>query len=486
MKHAVLQRFRPRVLWACSLLAFLVAGAAQADAGQRLDFPACVARALALNPEMEMTQAQIEQATAAVRQAEAGWMPRLNLSMTGTYTNDALNAFGLKLSQRNATFGDLGLGQYDPSNPNILNVAPGTLNDPGATGNVNSRIELLVPVYNGGMVESYVQQARAQVRAAQDGDAAARQALVKQVAMAYEGIHAARAFVKVGEQARMASQEYVRIAEKMLAQGVSLKSDYLMAQVRLDDVQVQLAQARNQEAVALDQLHILLGLPLDSPLQLGSPVSLPAAEGTLDAWQTEALAQNPQLNAARHQLAGVSAGVNAARAAGLPQVNLMARQEWNDPSLEFAASSYTVAGVLSWNAFDGGATAASVDRAQAARIEMNAKLRQAEDGVRLQVRDAARKAQEIEERLVARERARAQAEEAVRLTKKRYENGLATMLELLTAQAQQDKAHADLISARYEQVVQRAEWMRLLGRLTPEHIDPHSSPAPIKAAVSAS
>ena len=52
--------------------------------------------------------------------------------------------------------------------------------------------------------------------------------------------------------------------------------------------------------------------------------------------------------------------------------------------------------------------------------------------------------------------------------KKRYENGLATMLELLTAQAQQDKAHADLISARYEQVVQRAEWMRLLGRLTPE------------------
>jgi outer membrane protein TolC len=74
----------------------------------------------------------------------------------------------------------------------------------------------------------------------------------------------------------------------------------------------------------------------------------------------------------------------------------------------------------------------------------------------------------------------------VRLTKKRYENGLATMLELLTAQAQQDKANADLISARYEQVVQRAEWMRLLGRLTPEQIDPPTRPAPTKAAVSVS
>ncbi len=474
------------MLWACSMLAMLAAGAAKADAVQRLDFPACVTRALAQNPEMEMTKAQIEQANAAVRQAEAGWLPRLNLSITGTYSNDALNVFGMKLSQRQATFGDFGFGQFDAMNPNILNVQPDDLNYPGGTGNVNSRIELLVPVYNGGMVESYVQQARAQVRAAQDGDAAARQALVKQVAMAYEGIHAARAFVKVGEQARVASQEYVRIAKSMLAQGVALKSDLLMAQVRLDDVQVQLAQARNQEAVALDQLHILLGLPLDAPLQLGASVSLPAADGSAEAGQNEALANNPQLKAVRHQLAGVSAGVDTARAAGLPQVNLLARQDWNDPGLEFSSSSYTVAGVVSWNAFDGGAVAASVDRAQAARIEIKAKLRQAEDGLRLQVRDAARKAQEIEERLVARERARVQAEEAVRLTKKRYENGLATMLELLTAQAQQDKANADLISARYEQVVQRAEWMRLLGRLTPDHIDPHDSPAPSKAAVSAS
>jgi outer membrane protein TolC len=486
MKHAVLQWFRPRVLWICSILAVLLAGAVQADAVQSLDFPACVARALAQNPEMEMTQAQIEQATAAVRQAEAGWLPRLNLSMTGTYSNDALNVFGMKLSQRQATFGDFGFGQFDANNPNILNVQPNDLNYPGGTGNVNSRIELLVPVYNGGLVDSYVSQARAQVRAAQEGDATARQALVKQVVMAYEGIHAARAFVKVGEQARLASQEYVRIAEKMLAQGVSLKSDYLLAQVRLDDVQVQLAQARNQEAVALDQLHLLLGMTLDASLQLGAPVSLPAAEGTPEAWQNEALANNPQLKAARHQLAGVTAGVDTARAAGLPQVNLMARQDWNDPGLEFGANSYTVAGVVSWSAFDGGATAAAVDRAQAARIETSTRLRQAEDGVRLQVRDAARKAQEIEERLLARTRALAQAEEAVRLMKKRYENGLATMLELLTVQAQQDKANADLISARYEQVVQRAEWMRLLGRLTPDRIDPQASPAPSKAAVSAS
>ena len=222
--------------------------------------------------------------------------------------------------------------------------------------------------------------------------------------------------------------------------------------------------------MAQDQLRLLLGIPLETSIEIGQPVDIPGVEGLPEALQREALDNNPQLNAVRHQLSGMSAGVEAARAAGRPQVNLMARQDWNDSGLEFGANSYTVAGVLSWSAFDGGATHAAVDKAQAARIEMDAKLRQAEDGVRLQVRDAARKAQEIENRITARQRALAQAEEAVRLMKKRYENGLATMLELLTTQAQQDKANADLISARYEQVVQRVEWMRILGRLTPDKL----------------
>ncbi len=437
---------------------------------ETLDFAACVKRALAQNPEMDVARAQIEQASAALRQAEAGWMPRLNLSMTGTYSNDALNVFGMKLSQRQATFGDFGFGQFDAQNPNILNVAPSDLNYPGATGNVNSRIELLVPVYNGGIVESYVQQARAQVRAAQAGDDAARQMLIKQVSMAYEGVLAARAYVKVGEQARLAAEEYVRIAEKMQAQGVALKSDLLLAQVRLDDVRVQLAQARNQEAVALDQLRLLLGMPLDAPLNVAQSVALPAVEEKMDAQLHEALSNNPQLLAARQQLAGLHAGVDAARAAGMPQVNLMARQDWNDPGLAFAANSYTVAGVVSWNAFDGGASRAAVDRAQAARIEMDARLRQAEDGVRLQLRDAERKAREIDERMQARERGLAQVEESVRLMRKRYENGLATMLELLSAQAQLDKAQAELIATRFDRVVQRAEWLRLLGRLNEERL----------------
>lgn len=458
------QALRPLVL---GVMLAMLGQAAQAET---LSFQQCVERALSQNPDIEVSQAQINQAQAAVRQAEANHMPKVNLSMTGTYTNDALNAFGLKLSQRQATFGDFGAGEFNPADPNVLKIAPRDLNHPGGTGNINTRIEVLVPVYNGGMVESYVRQARAYTRAAQAGDAHARQMLIKNVLMAYQGVHTARAYVKVGEQALAASEEYVRITERLLQQGMAVKSDVLTAKVHRDDVKLQLARARNAEAAALDQLHLLLGMPLDAPLDVGPEVAPLPLQGELPELQQKAKDGHPALQAMRHQLEGVSANVDVARAGLMPQFNVMLRQDWNDQALGFESSSYTVAGVLSWNAFDAGGTSAAVDRAQAARIETAAKLRQAEEGIQFQVREALRKSREADEAVAARERAAEQAQEAQRLVKKRYENGLATMVELLAAQTQLDKAQADLVAARYEQVAQRAELKRAVGLLSVEQL----------------
>jgi outer membrane protein len=60
--------------------------------------------------------------------------------------------------------------------------------------------------------------------------------------------------------------------------------------------------------------------------------------------------------------------------------------------------------------------------------------------------------------------------EAQRLVKKRYENSMATLIELLGAQAQLDKANADLVAARYELAVNRAELKRSVGVLTADSL----------------
>ncbi len=422
---------------------------------QTLDFRQCVDLALALNPELAVSRAQIEQAEAVLKQAEAGRLPRLTLSLTGTHTNDPLGAFGLKLGQERITAADF---------------LPGTLNDPKAVSNLNTRVELNWPVYTGGQVHSYVSQARALVRAAQSGDVVARQQLVQQVLASYQGVHTARAQVRVAEQALAAAEESVRITQRMHQQGLAVKSDVLSARVHLEEARVRLAEARNAVASALDRLKLLLGKSLDEPLDVGPPVHPRLLDGSDQELRRQALEGHAALAALGHQMEAAGAQVEAARAGRRPQFNVMLRQDWNDKTIGLDASSQTVAGVLTWTAFDAGITRAGVDRAEAGRRELAARLRQAQDAIALQVSEARRRALEAEERVSARELAVEQAEEASRLVKRRYENAMATVVELLTAQTQLDRARAELVAARHDLALARAELQRAVGVLSADSL----------------
>lgn len=434
------------------------------------DLQQCVGIALNQNPDILASQSQLAQAEAALEQARGQRWPKLTASVTATRTNDALNAFGLKLSQRNATFNDFGAGQFNPAAPGALFVAPANLNHPNPVNNFNTRLELQIPLYNGGLISGYIDQAHAYVKAAQEGDQAAKQQVIFHVIQAYQGVHAARAYVKVTEQAQAAAEAYVKTTRNLLNEGVVVRSDLLFAQVNLADVKLKQEEARRAEATALDQLHLLLGMSLNAPLEVG-PDYLPAAlTGDVARLQEEAVDSNPGILALRNQLGGAAAGVDVARADYYPHFNAMVRQDWNAPTFQQRAPSYTLGGVLSWQLLDFGVTRGAVGRAEAARAGLQAKLKQAEDGVRFQVADAWRGAVEAQARVDARVAAVAQAEEAQRLVEKRYRNGVTTMVEVLTVQAQLDKARADEVAARYQLTVQRSALRLAVGKLNSDQL----------------
>jgi len=430
-------------------LALAVAGGPVA--AEPMGFRQCVAEALANNPDLTASQARIGQAEAARAESEGARLPRVNLSVTATRSNDPLSAFGLKLSQ----------GQVDPN----TDFAPAALNNPDAVNNFNSRIEVQAPVYTGGALTAQTSQARAMARAALQEDASFRQQLIRQLAEAYQGVHTARAQIKVAEQSVATATEYVRAAESQLKQGMAVKSDVLSARVNLEDARLRVTEARRQEAAALDQLKLLMGRPLTDVLEIDSANATAMPDGDEEALLERARANQPGILALREQVEAARAQVDVARSGRRPQFNVMARQDWNDDSLGLASASYTVAGVLSWNAFDGGVANAGINRAGAALRETEARLRQAENAIAFQVREARRQALEAEVRMAARDLAVTDAEEAQRLTRKRYENGLATLADLLSVQAQLDKARADLVAARHNQEISRIELKRAVGML---------------------
>ncbi|WP_297907351.1 TolC family protein [Thiomonas sp.] len=451
-----------------ALAALALAGARPAWSQARaLDFGQAVELALHQNPDLGAVQAQVAQARAGVEQARGALLPRLSSSLGATRTDDALNAFGLKLAQRGATFNDFGAGQFNPALPGVLGVAPTNLNYPAPVNDFSSRLEAQLPLYTGGKLQGYLRQAHAMLSAAQAGDRAARQQIIDQVLQAYDGVWTARAYEQVAAKALQAAQSQLRMVDNLYRQGVVLKSDLLAARVNLENVRIQQQQAADLEAQAMDGLHVVLGLPLDQPIELAAPVRVPMPEGSTASWIATAQADNPRLAALGQQVAAAGAGVDVARADLYPQVGAMARFETHDPNPGFSAHSYTVGVQLSWNLFDGGVTRQAVDQAAAAREALQLKLRSAREQLGMQVQDAARKASLASSQISGRELAVSQAEEAERIVEQRYANGVGTLLELQGAQAMLDKARADLVLARSQETTQRAALLLALGRLDP-------------------
>lgn len=440
-------------LTALAMALALVAPGMAAASGKVLEFKQCVENTLNQNPEMEVSKLRIQQAESAYKEASHSRLPQITASLTASNSDNALNVFGMKLQQRQATFADFGFADQAKG----LDYAPGDLNKPDAHSDFNTRIEMLIPVYNGGKITSYENQAKAMIQAAQNGDEAVKQYLTFNVYQAYEGVHTARAYIQVAEQAVLAADSYVKTTTNLVEQGILVRSELLSAKVNQSNARMALEKAQNQEKIALESLKTLMSSEYLESIDVGARVDISLPADNVDDLVAMALSKNPQLEAKRNEVNSSFAAVGASKAGLYPSFNLMARQDWNDDTFGFDSSSYTVAGVVSWKITDFGVTSSGVDRANAAAKAQEAQLRSQQNQLRLSLLTAWNTLQVAKKQVHVNQLAVEEAEEAQRLILKRYSSGVATITEVLAGQALLDKARAELVAATFEKNLQTAK-----------------------------
>jgi len=441
-----------------------------AYAAEPLTPATAVEMALRQTPELVQSRAQVAEARGAVREAKGHLLPKLSLGLTASSSDNPLNVFGMKVQQRQATFNDFGAGQFvaGMGDPTIVDQRSHNLDNPGWYQNYQTRFQVQVPIYNGGQIWGGVHRAEAMLEAARHGEVFARQKILFEVIRLFEGIRTAEGYGDAAAKGVKAATAYVDLTQKLYAQGVVDKTDVLRARVHLGDARLAAAEAEKQRAVAAEGLRVLTGLADSAPLNLApGHLRLHLVEADLPKLQQQAVGGNPGLRALGSQLQAAQAGVSQARAAYLPHLNLMLAHEWNDDSVGLAHPSDTVAGVLNWDIFDFGARGGAVDRAEAKVIQRRGALRSAQNELRVKVQGAWQEVHLAAIRIELKQAGLADAREAARLATLRYEKGVATFTQLLAAQAELDKARAELVSAHYQQVMAQAGLLLALGRLDP-------------------
>ena len=367
-----------------------------------------------------------------------GILPALRTEASLVRTTDPIGAFGTLLRQRR-----IGPADFDPAR----------LNFPSAVTNYGAGVIAEVPILN---IDAWIGRTAA-VRGAAAGQAAAdwtRSTVRADVVRAYFGALLADVKVDMLEAAARSAAAHVRQAESLQRNGLATPSDALLASVKAGELDADLATARGDVTNARRGLAVLVGGDgRESVIPLGA---LPTAEALRRFVAADPVATSTQRSDVRAATLGADAAradATRATAAVLPRLNGFARWDWNDPGRLFGGEkNWTVGLMASWSPFTG---AAEIAEQRAATGRANAAHALA-DGMAAQARlEGERATTDLTvamQRLVIAERGAVQATDAHRIVSRRYDGGLATVVELLDAAATDTRVATRLAVARFDVV----------------------------------
>ena len=192
---------------------------------------------------------------------------------------------------------------------------------------------------------------------------------------------------------------------------------------------------------------MVVGLPEETTIDAADPLMDATGPFSADVIMRAAQENRADLQSINAEREKYDAAVSLAKRSWLPLLNGFATYQMNSREAPFTSDNDAwVAGVsLKWQIFDGFRRNREYDRAIAGR-QATAELQENKSReIAFQVRDSILRRNEMVKRLEVARNSLEDAEETVRLLNKRYENSLATMVELLDAQTSLIRSRADLV-----------------------------------------
>ena len=233
--------------------------------------------------------------------------------------------------------------------------------------------------------------------------------------------------------------------------GIVAKLDVLSSNVSLANAKQKSIAADNTRDIAEANLNNIMRVPMNTTL---NPLdkNFPEPEFDLTMEQAILMAQKYrwELVEADYGVKAAEASLRSAKAGYLPTVSVGGGYSWKEASVTAVdKDDWAVQGGLSWSLWDGGATQASVKKADAAVKTAQETLLQAREKIELEVRQDYLNVLSYKEQIRAAEASVAQAEEAYKIATVRYSSGVGINLDVLDAELALNTARTNYITALY-------------------------------------
>lgn len=384
------------------------------------------------NMSLKKSVQEIQKAKAEYLQTSAIFLPNVTASHTGFVTTNPLMAFGSRLNQGILTQNDF--------NPSILN-------NPAETRNFATVIQVQQPLVN---VDAMYQRkaAKDMVEVSQLQAQRIRDYILLESQRAYMDLQIAYKNKEVVQKAVEYLSVLAKQSENFYKEGIIQKSNVLSVEIRLLELQNQLAQAESQIQNTSNYLSHLMNeeqtdvlRPQDSLIafEINEAFNNKVSENRADLKALE-LANRAQKNLLQSSKFGF-----------LPKLNAFGSYELYDNEIfNGDASGYIVGATLSWDLFDGFKRKGTVKKSEAQFEQAQIHQQEYRSESNLELAKTLREFAVAKNNIQLSKLAVEQSEEVLRIKTNRFKAGLEKISEVLLSESQLSEKRLAYYQAIYQ------------------------------------
>lgn len=329
-------------------------------------------------------------------------------------------------------------------------------------------VTLLQPVYSGGALKAGLEKSRKEKESALYEEKRVTNDVLYQADQYYWNKVACEEMVEVAAGFKESVAALVEVVRHRVEEEYTDRNDLLMAEVKLNDAEFRLEQARNEAEVARLSMNSFSGEASDKVILTDSLVvpltEVQVYEQTLET----AMAHRPELRIAANQVAIQQSAARIANSRYLPKLSVGVDGSYSSPGYDFNSDldpNYRVYAKLSVPIFEWGKRK---NTRRIGKLDVNRALEnqsKVADGVRLEVETAYYTYTQAVRQVCLTESSLAKAATSEQLAMDKYKEGTISIVEVLNAQMYHQEAELNHIRSKLRAQLAKSSLERAAGRL---------------------
>lgn len=431
-------------------MSLFFANASFAQEKRNLSLTEAIDLSIKNSKQLKSSQAKIEEATAALKEAVERKLPDAGVS--GSYLRLNKPNIDLKTKKDN---GNTGGGTTTSESPSPSQAMYGIAN-------------VSMPIFSGFRIKYGIESAKYLEQAAKLDAENDKGAIILNTIDAYNNLYKSKEAVDLVTENLQSARERAAQFANLEKNGLLPRNDLLKAQLQVSNTELSLLDAQNNWQLANINMDLMLGLPEKTELvidtaSLQAPMNLKG----VDEYVQLALQNRKDLSALSYREKAAATAVKATKGEKYPSLAVTGGYvAANIPGVLTVTNAVNIGIGVQYSLSSLWKNKSKVEQAEARQKQVVAGEELLADAIRLQVNQAFQNYLVSNKKIAVHENAVAQATEAYRVIKNKYENGLATTTELLDADVAQLQARLNFAFAKSDAVVAYDKLLQSAGLLT--------------------